>query len=126
MVGSSDLENALRERGGHAYLISVTDQGGPHAIYVPVRYESDEFVAEVGARTAAFAAARPRVSLLYPVRSVADHTLFVDGLATVEDSADGPRVRVKPTRIVLHRSAPGSDPDAACDSDCMPIAIDST
>lgn len=123
MADTPDLEAILRERGGHAYLITVTEQGGPHAIYVPVHREQDRFVAEAGAKTAAYAAARPQVSLLYPVRAAGDYSLIVDGMASVEAAVAGPRVRVSPTRIVLHRAEPGPDPEAGCGADCIPLPV---
>lgn len=114
-----DLDSVLHERGGHAYIVTVSEHGAPHAVYVPVRREGDGLVAEVGAQTAANAAARPRVSLLFPVRADGDYSLIVDGAATVEAR----RVRVKPSKIVLHRPGPPPDPASACGADCVPIAI---
>jgi hypothetical protein len=92
-------------------------------VYVPVRREGDGLVAEVGAQTAVNAAARPQVSLLFPVRAEGDHSLIVDGAAAVEAGGEARRVRVKPTRIVLHRPGPPPDPASACGADCVPIAI---
>jgi hypothetical protein len=123
VADTPDLEAILRERGGHAYIVTVTEQGGPHAIYVPVHCEQDSFIAEVGAKTADYAAARPQVSLLYPVRAAGDYSLIVDGTATVESAVAGPRLRVSPTRIVLHRSEPGPDSAAGCGADCVPLPI---
>jgi hypothetical protein len=88
-----------------------------------VRREGDGLVAEAGAQTAANAAARPRVSLLFPVRADGDYSLIVDGTATVEAGGEARRVRVKPSKIVLHRSGPPPDPASACGADCVPIAI---
>ena len=115
-----DLESVVRERGGHAYIVTVSAQTGPHAVWVPVRWEGNGLVAEVGAQTAANAAARPLVSLLYPVRDPGDYSLIVDGTAAVED---GGRVRVRPTKVVLHRPGPPPDPASACGADCVPIAV---
>lgn len=117
-----DLEAITRERGGQAYIITVSEQGAPHAVYVPVRWDRGAVVAEVGAGTAANAATRPQVSLLYPVRAPGDYSLIVDGQATME-VGEGRRVRVKPTRIVLHRPGPPLDPASACGADCVPIAV---
>ena len=118
--GSADLESVVRERGGHAYIVTVSEQGGPHAVWVPVRWERDGLVAEVGAQTAANAAARSLVSLLYPVRDVGDYSLIVDGAASVEE---GRLVRVRPTKVVLHRPGLPADPASACGADCVPIAV---
>jgi hypothetical protein len=118
-----DLESAVRERGGHAYIVTVSEQGAPHAVWVPVQWERDALVAEVGAQTAVNAAARPRVSVLYPVRAAGDNSLIVDGAATVGVGEEARRVRVKPTRVVLHRPGVPADPASACGADCVPIAV---
>jgi len=119
---TTDLEAVTRERGGRAYIVTVSDEGGPHTVHVPVRWEHGGLVAKVGGRTAANAAARPRVSILYPVRSAEDYSLIVDGRAAVEPG-DSRQVRVTPTRIVLHRADPPVDRVASCAQDCIPIAI---
>jgi len=118
-----DLASVIRERGGHAYIVTVSDRGAPHAVYVPVRWAADGLVAEVGAQTAANAAARPQVSLLYPVRAAGDYSLIVDGAATVEAVAEGQRVRVRPTKVVLHRPGPSPDPASSCGADCVPLPV---
>jgi hypothetical protein len=117
-----DLAAVVRERGGHAYIVTVSGQGAPHAVWVPVRWEPDGLVAEVGAQTAANAAVRPAVSLLYPVREAGDYSLIVDGTATVSGEG-GRRVRVTPSRVVLHRPGPPPDPASACGADCVPIVV---
>jgi hypothetical protein len=121
--GEPDLEAIVSERGGHAYVVTVSDQGTPHAVWVPVRWEGGGPVAEVGATTARNAAARPGISLLFPVRADSDYSLIVDGTAAVESGAGSPRVRLTPTKIVLHRPGPSPDPTSACGADCVPIAV---
>jgi len=112
------LRAATVERGGTAYLLTVSDDGGPHAVHGAVRWEGDVLVTEVGRRTGANAAARPTVSLLYPVRADGDHSLIVDGTAVVED---GHRVAITPTKAVLHRPAAAPDPASPCAADCVPL-----
>jgi hypothetical protein len=118
-----DLASVVRERGGQAYIVTVSERGAPHAVYVPVRWDTDGLVAEVGAQTAANAAARPQVSLLYPVRTAGDYSLIVDGAATVEAVADGRFVRVRPIKVVLHRPGPSPDPASSCGADCVPLPV---
>jgi hypothetical protein len=115
------LRAAVEERGGSAYLLTVSDDGRPHAVHLPTAWEGERLVAEVGRRTAANAGARPAVSLLFAVRGAGDYSLIVDGSAAVEPGADGPRVLVSPTRAVLHRAAALPDPAAACGADCVPL-----
>ena len=123
MQSAPDLESVVRERGGHAYVVTVSEHGAPHAVYVPVRWEQGALVAEVGATTAANASARPRMSVLYAVRADADYSLIVDGTAVVAPGDGAHRVRVTPTRVVLQRPGPSPDPASACGADCVPLPL---
>jgi hypothetical protein len=115
------LRAALAERGGSAYVLTVSDDVRPHAVHVPVQWEGDVLVADVGKRSAANAVARPAVSLLYPVRTDGDYSLIVDGTAVVESPQDAPRLRIAPTKAVLHRPAAVPNPAPPCGADCVPI-----
>lgn len=119
-VPTESLRSALAERGPSAYLLTVSDDARPHAVHVPVHWEGEMLAADVGARSAANAAARPAVSLLYPVRVEGDYSLIVDGVATVATVA-GRRLLVTPTKAVLHRPAAAPDPGAPCPADCVPL-----
>jgi hypothetical protein len=116
------LRDALAERAPVAYLVTVGDDGRPHAVHVAVRWDGDTLAADVGRRTAANAAARPAaVALVYPVRGPDDHSLIIDGTATVAPDDDGRRLRVTPARAVLHRAAAAPDPASTCEADCVPL-----
>ena len=115
------LRAAVAERGASAYLLTVSDDGRAHAVHVPLAWQGDALAAAVGRRTAANAAARPAVSLLFSVRAEGDYSLIVDGSAAVVPGADGPSVLVTPSRAVLHRAAAAPDATAACGADCVPI-----
>ena len=112
------LREALAERGDAAYLLTVSDEARPHAVHVPLRWDGDALVVEVGKRTAANAAARPGVSLLCPVREPADYSLIIDGTAAVV----GSELRITPTKGVLHRPAAAPDPASACGHDCVDLS----
>lgn len=115
------LEEAVAERGPGAYVLTVSNDGRPHAVYLNVTWSDGRLVAEVGNTTAANATARPEISLLFPIRSAGDYSFFVDGRATVE-SADGVhRLILAPTRAVFHRHGPAPDPNSSCTADCMPV-----
>jgi len=119
---TADLEAALRERGSAAYVITTGDGARPHVVLAEVSRQGSGFVAEVGKRTAANARRQPHVSLLFPVRDPSDYSLIVDAVATVEEPD---RLRLAPTRAVLHRPAPASAPAASsCGSDCVPLSLD--
>ena len=115
------LRAAVDERGASAYLLTVGDDGSPHAVHAPVRWEGDVIVVDVGKRTAANATARPSVSLLFPVRTEGDYSLIVDGTAVTASTDGGQRVHVTPTRAVLHRPAVVPDPSSSCAADCVPL-----
>ena len=122
LVPLEGLRAAIAARGESAYLLTVGDDGRPHAVHVPVRWHEDALGADVGKRTAANASARPAaVSLLYPVRTPDDYTLLVDGTASVAQVGDEQRVLVKPSKAVLHRPAAAPDPASACGADCVPL-----
>jgi hypothetical protein len=130
-VRLDDLRAALTERGPGAYLLTVADDGRPHAVHVAVRWEGDVLVARVGRRSFANAAERPTaVSLVFPVRTADDHSLIVDGTAVppappaAAEGAGGEReVRIAPTKAVLHRAAAAPDPASACGADCVPLVV---
>jgi hypothetical protein len=120
-VRLTTLRTALAERGNTAYLLTVADDGRPHTVHLAVRWEDDTLVVEVGRRSAANAAARPMVSLLCPVRSAGDYSLIIDGTAEADGTVDPPRLRITPTRAVLHRPTATPDPASACGADCVPL-----
>jgi hypothetical protein len=115
------LREAIAERGGSAYLLTVADDARPHAVHVPLHWDGDVLVAEVGKRSAANCAARPCVSLLYPVRSEGDYSLIVDGTAEIAPGEEPLHVLITPTKAVLHRPAAAPDPAAPCGADCVPL-----
>jgi len=120
-VALDGLRAALEERGGTAYLLTVSDDSRPHAVHCPLRWAGDALAVDVGKRSAANATARPVVSLLCPVRDVGDYSLIIDGTATVESHDGGQRLLITPTKAVLHRPAAAPDPTSACAADCVPL-----
>jgi hypothetical protein len=115
------LRAAVDERGPNAYVLTVSDDGRPHAVHASVRWQGDVLTVDVGRRSAANATARPSVSLLYSIRAADDYSLIVDGTAVVVSDGDAQRLLVTPTKGVLHRPAPSPDPSSSCGADCVPI-----
>jgi hypothetical protein len=115
------LRAALEERGAHAYVLTVREDGRPHVVHGTVRWEGDTLAADVGSRSAANAAARQPVSLPYPVRFDGDYSLIVDGNGSAVSHDGRHRLRVTPTKAVLHRPAPAADRSSACGADCVPL-----
>ena len=113
------LREAITDFGSAPYLLTVSDDGRPHSVAVPVTWDGDELVMPVGNRTRANATARPLVSLLWSPRERDGYSLIVD--AEVTGAGDG-SVVLRPTGAVLHRPAPASDDTSACSSDCIPLS----
>jgi|SRR5581483_318445 len=104
----------------HAYLLTVTDDGRPHAVSLQMAWDGDVLVGHVGRRTAANAGRSPDVSLLWPLAGRDGFALIVDGTAEVRPGGDGDTgatVAVKPTTAVLHKTpdGPGDAPG------CVPV-----
>ena len=116
------LRAAVAERGPNAYVLTVSDDGRPHAVHAPVRWQDDVLAVDVGRRSAANATVRPAVSLLFSIRTDDDYSLIVDGSAAVVSDADAHRLLVTPAKAVLHRPAPAPDPTtSSCGADCVPL-----
>ena len=120
-VALDRLQAAVAERGPGAYVLTVSSDGRPHAVYLSVAWDAGRLVAEVGNSTAANAKARPEISLLFPVRSAGDYSFFVDGHAVVESRDGVHRLLVTPSRAVFHRHGPAPDPASSCSADCLPV-----
>ena len=119
------LGTAVAERGPGAYVLTVSSDGRPHAVYLDVTWNDGRLVAEVGNTTATNVKARPEISLLFPVRAAGDYSFFVDGRATVESGDNAHRLVLTPTRAVFHRHGPAPDPTSSCTADCLPV-LDAT
>ena len=116
-VALDRLREEVDRYGASPFLLTVTDDARPHAVSVTVAWDGDDLVAGAGRSTAANAAARPTISLLWPPIEPAGYSLIVDGTAVVVDQ----QVRVRPDKAVLHRSAPSPDPLSSCTSDCQTV-----
>jgi hypothetical protein len=114
------LLDGLREQttrfGDSAYVLTVTDDGKPHAVAVTVGWDDDTLTFGAGRTTMANAAARPDVALLWPPVEPGGYSLIVDGCAAHRQSPSGDGLVVQPIRAVLHRPAPGGT-----GSDCVNI-----
>lgn len=125
-VAPTALEAAAREHGPLAYVVTVGEDGAPHVVQADVQVSGEQAATLVGTRTAANARVRARICLLFPSRHDDDRTLIVDGVAAVDATEDDRafRLRLTPTRAVLHRPLPAPDPTSSpCGSDCVPIPL---
>ena len=121
-VPVTDLAGALADYD-YAYLLTVSDDGRPHAVAVSPRLVDGVLRAGVGHRSTVNAVARPdAVSLVWPPSESGGYSLIVDGAASI----DGEIISVRPAKAVLHRPAPsdvGPVEAGACGSDCVPLTL---
>jgi len=114
-VELDEVRDQVAACGSCAYLLTVADDGRPHAVSLVVGWENDALVGgDVGHRTAANAQRAPGVSLLWPVSGREGYALIVDGTAEVEPDGDRARVRVTPTGAVLHVTPEGKGKGPGC------------
>ena len=113
------LRDEVARYGGRAYVLTAGEDGRPHAVGIEVVWRGELLTAAVGARTAANAAARPLVSLLWAPVEEGGYSLIVDASADVDDG----ELLLRPTRAVLHRPARGELQPAsgASGSDRTPV-----
>jgi hypothetical protein len=119
-----DLRSAVADTDRAPYLLTVSDDGRPHAVAVVPEWRDDDLALAVGNRSLANARARPRVSLVWPARDAPGYTLIVDADVTgTTGGGDGDNVVVvHPTHAVLHRPATGTT-DTDCGADCAPVSL---
>jgi hypothetical protein len=118
-VGLDRLRQELDRFGSHAFALTVSDDGSPHAVAVSASWDDGTLVAPVGSRTAANARARPAVSLLWPAPDADGFSLIVDGTAEAPEGEEGGRLVLRPSKAVLHRARLG--PDGSTTSDCETV-----
>ena len=116
-VELEELHEQVAACGSYAFLLTVSDDGRPHAVSLRVAWDGDELVGAPGSRTLANAERSPEVSLLWPDSGRAGFTLFVNGRAEVRADGESAKVAIKPATAVLHKT-PEGDSDAP---GCVPV-----
>ncbi len=102
-----DLAEVASRHGPSAYVLTVSDEGKPRIIHVPVVVTDGVISATVGRGAAANAVARPEaVTVLWPAADDG-FSLIADGRATVMGEP-GPdtAIEIAVTWAVRHRPAP--------------------
>lgn len=115
-VGLDQLRSEAAKYGDTPYLLTVSDDGRPHAVSVRVSWDEGELKLPGGKRSRANASARPEVSLLWPAIEDGGFSLIVDGSATV----DAEQVTIQPVAAILHRSLAAGD-GGAVGSECKSV-----
>ena len=118
-VDLEDVREQVEACGSYAYLLTVTDDGRPHAVSLRPEWHGDDLVVRPGPRTTGNAERSPEVSLLWPVSGRDGFALFVNGRAEVRMDGEGTTaVVVKPTSAVLHKTPEGAGDEPGC----IPVA----
>ncbi|HUI47220.1 MAG TPA: pyridoxamine 5'-phosphate oxidase family protein [Acidimicrobiia bacterium] len=112
-VELEEVRGVAAQQAEFAYLLTVSDDGSPHAVAITPVVGESSISCPAGRRSCANALARDNVSLLWPPDRPGDYSLIVDGRARV----DGTTVHIVPERAVRHRPAAGGG------SDCAPVAL---
>lgn len=113
------LQAEVSKYGDTPYLLTVSDDGRPHAVAVRVAWDGTSLVLEGGRKSVTNATARPAVTLLWPPVETGGFSLITDGQASVS----GDRVSIHPDTAVLHRSLPDAsgDDDGDDGSECVGV-----
>ena len=108
-VELGELHDQVAACGSYAFLLTVSDDGRPHAVSLRPEWQGDDLVVRPGPRTTGNAERSPEVSLLWPVSGREGFALFVNGRAEVRMDGEGSTaVVVKPTNAVLHKTPEGA------------------
>jgi hypothetical protein len=110
-LDTASLPERIEEYGPVAHLVTVSSEAAPHVVAVRVEQRGGELVVGAGRHTAANAAGRPRVTLLWAAPPGRHYSLLVDGKA--RSSGDG-NLAITPTRAVLHRTPEGDLSAPSC------------
>jgi predicted pyridoxine 5'-phosphate oxidase superfamily flavin-nucleotide-binding protein len=110
-LDTASLAERIDEYGPVAHLVTVSADGAPHVVAVRVEQRDGDLVVAAGRHTAANAAERPGVTLLWAAPAGRHYSLIVDGTARPRPEAPVPSLAVTPSRAVLHRT-PEGDPSA--------------
>jgi hypothetical protein len=113
-VELGELRQQVDACGSYAFLLTVNEDGRPHAVSLRVTWDGEELIGAPGPRTIANAERSPEVSLLWPDSGRAGFTLFVNGRAEVRADGDSPTVSVKPVTAVLHKTPEGEAQAPGC------------
>lgn len=115
-VGLDQLRSEAAKYGDVPYLLTVSDDGRPHAVSVRVHFEEGELILAGGTRSRANSSTRPDVTLLWPAIEEGGFSLIVDGSALVDDG----QIAIRPISAVLHRSLGTGGADHA-GAECRPV-----
>ncbi|HYH49804.1 MAG TPA: pyridoxamine 5'-phosphate oxidase family protein [Acidimicrobiia bacterium] len=113
-VELDELREQVAACGPYAYLLTVTEDGRPHAVSLRIEWDGGDLVAAPGPRTVANAERGPEVSLLWPVSGRDGFALFVNGPAEVRVDGETTKVAVKPASAVLHKTPEGEAQAPGC------------
>jgi hypothetical protein len=89
---------------GQAFLVTVSEDGQAHVAGVACRAgDDDTLTVSCGRRSAANAAARPAVTLLFPAPRPDGFVLLIDATAVAQGDGPDATLALTPTSAVLHK-----------------------
>jgi hypothetical protein len=120
------LADEITRFGTLAFCMTVTPEAKPHVGPVNVEVDGAELLVRVlpGSRTERNVAAHETVCLHWPgTPSTDDYSLIVDGPAMLERDEHETRLRITPTKAVLHRLGAPGEQTTACGHDCQGVDL---
>ncbi len=103
-VPLDEVAATVHTYGTKPFLLTTSDDGRPHATHVTVTVDGAVLQCGLGRRTAQNAAARDKVSLLWPPREPSGDSLIVDGDIVVSGDPGSEVVGIiTATSAILHR-----------------------
>jgi hypothetical protein len=122
-VALDELRNEIARHSHGGFLITTSADGRPHVVAIDPQWDGDTIVSTCGRKTADNTKTFPGAALLWPPTEAGGYNLIVDVTVTPSLDGDQHRVRLAPTKAVLHRPAIDTNAGtiAACGSDCAPL-----
>ena len=122
------LAEEIARYGSLAFCITVTANARPHVGPVNVELDGDALLVRVlpASGTERNVSTNEVVCLHWAgTPATDDYSLIVDGPATVERDDHETRLRITPTKAVLHRLGTPGEHTTACGHDCVGVDLPS-
>ena len=101
-VPLSDVAGVIAT-AGQAFLVTVSDDGRAHVAGVVCQAGDEAITVSCGRRSAANAALRPAVTLLFPAPRPDGFVLLLDATAVAHGDGADATLALTPTSAVLHK-----------------------
>lgn len=122
----ASLADEIARFGDLAFCMTVTAEARPHVGPVRVEVVDSELLVRVlpGSRTERNVSVHETVCLHWPGTDATDgYSLIVDGPAALDADEFETRLRITPTKAVLHRLGEPGEQTTACGHDCRGVDL---